>query len=234
MGIGDLAKKIFSTTIDDVLKNVGKKTGSTVAKSASQGVEEGSGFFATINQGFRNTPVWGAAFPVAFEVPALIEAFQNGDFGAQLGRSFCRVGMATLGGSIAMGYMPGTTGKGFFSLANLKSTGAGFALGMGGDWLGKKTGDAIFGKSIAEQQAEILQQQQQMQVAYAQQQQVQQASQMQQNEQIKNYIRTGSWGPPQPGMNFSSLQLAGSGYPMGSYQPGYPSPMYGQNPVRAF
>lgn len=230
MGIG----KIFSTTIDDLLKGSGKSAGSAATKSVSKAATNGGGFLTKVNQGFMNTPVFAMALPVAFEIPALIQAYQNGDFGAQLGRSFCRVGMATLGGSIAMGYVPGGKG-GFFTKANFASMGTGMTLGMGGDWLGNKMGQAIFGKSYAEQQTAMMQQQQQMQAAYAQQQQIHQASQMQEAAQIRNYIETGSWGPPQHGLSFSSLQSAGGGYPMGGSQSGYSSPMYGgPSPLRPF
>ncbi len=225
MGIG----KIFSTTIDDLLKSSGKAAGSTASKSASQAATQGTGFLAKVNRGFRNTPVFSAAIPIAIEVPALIEAYKNGDFGAQLGRSFCRVGMATLGGSIAMGYVPGKSGAKFLSWSNAKTTGAGLALSIGGDWVGKQIGDGIFGKSIAEQKSEMMMGQQQLQTSMVQQQQVQASMAQQQHSQIRSYLETGSWNSP--GLSFSSLQPGGGGYSMGGYPPG---PPYSPNPVRAF
>ncbi|MGD9580040.1 MAG: hypothetical protein AB7V50_01590 [Vampirovibrionia bacterium] len=129
-------------------KGIVSKLGGQVAfKSA---VEQGAAkTTATITGGtaarvagksLARIPVIGVLISALFEIPDLMDAKRNGDFGAQLGRSAVNVACTTAGMAVgaAIGSAAGPVGTII----------GGFIGGMVGGMIGKGLGKMLFGKSI--------------------------------------------------------------------------------------
>ena len=94
----------------------------------------------------KNAPLIGGIITGALEIPNVIKGFQNGDGFSQIGRSACRIG-----GSVA-----GIAAATALALTGPAGWIASAALCIGGDWLGGKIGNSLFGKSIEDQKQEYL------------------------------------------------------------------------------
>lgn len=103
-------------------------TGSTAARVAGKSL--------------ARVPILGILISTAFEIPDLVDAWKNGDFGAQVGRSALNVGCATAGAAI--GAAIGS------AIPVVGTIIGGFIGGMVGNFVGKTLGKLFFGKSIKE------------------------------------------------------------------------------------
>ncbi len=117
----------------------------------------------------------GIVLTVAFELPEIIKAFKNGDGVQQIGRSTLSVGGFAAGAAAgaAIGSVIPVAGT---AIGAVVGGLAGIIGGMVGGAAANKAGEAIFGKSIAEQKEEqaekqqealaMMQKNQQVQTAY--------------------------------------------------------------------
>ena len=85
-------------------------------------------------------PLIGILISTAFEVPDLIDAYKNGDFGAQVGRSTLNVACTTAGAAIGAAIGSAVPVVGTII--------GGFIGGLIGSAVGKGLGKMLFGKSI--------------------------------------------------------------------------------------
>ena len=155
--VEELTKKMAKGGADDVLENLGEtaakkgifsRLGADIAKKFPKLAEFGSKF-----KGKGGSIA--IALSLVFEVPAIIQAFKNGDGLQQIGRS--AINMGGMAAGAALGSAIGT----FIPIPIVGTTvGAivGGALGFIGSMIcgdvAKKAGDAIFGKSIQDQKDE--------------------------------------------------------------------------------
>ena len=128
-----------------VVSNVLNKGTQAIAKVKS--IPAVNKVLTKIAPGLKKVPILGTVITAAFEVPAVVKGFNNGDGMRQIGRSGLKVG--GIMGGFAAGAAAGSV---IFPGAG---TIVGGLCGIAGAILGEKaasaTGNAIFGKSIEEQ-----------------------------------------------------------------------------------
>lgn len=121
-----LGGKVAYSAGSTAFKSTATITGSTAGKVAGKAL--------------CRVPVLGIVISSLFEIPDLVDAYKNGDFGAQVGRSVLNVACSTAGMAIgaALGSCLGPVGTVI----------GGFLGGMIGSAIGKGLGRLLFGKSI--------------------------------------------------------------------------------------
>lgn len=121
-----LGGKVSYSAGATAFKSTATVTGSTAGKVAGKAL--------------CRIPVLGVVITSLFEIPDLIDAYRNGDFGAQVGRSTLNVACSTAGMAIGAAL--------FASLGPVGIVVGGFLGGIVGGAIGKGLGNMIFGKSI--------------------------------------------------------------------------------------